>query len=161
MANHEVMSAAAVENSLPISIDQHSQVVEWIAQMRTASQFLYGEANRARILELADYYRRQIRPHFTYEEQILFPRVRELEPDPELHARLAEFEREHEELLLRLDILIEDLIAVAQDELNGPDHVLTTRRARLGIDLLLLHAAHEDEVLMPLFEKHREALGST
>ncbi len=131
---------------------------EWITQMRVAADFLYGEAQPKQLRELADFYRREVRPHFAYEERKLFPALRELEPDPELHARLAVFEREHTALLASLDPLIDNIEAVAGGALPGPQIADSGRRARLVIDLLLLHAAEEDDLLLPLLERHREAL---
>ena len=126
--------------------------------MRVASSFLYGEANRREIQALASFYQREVRPHFAYEEQCLFPALLRLEPDPELADRLGEFEREHAVLLEKLDPLIEDLRSVAAGELSGPQLVDISRRARLVIDLMLLHAAQEDDLMLPLFERHERVL---
>ncbi len=148
------MSAALELPPLPVMAEQHGQVAEWIAHMRAASDFLYGTASPSRLLALADYYHREVRPHFAYEERRLFPALRQLEDDPALHATLERFEDEHVQLLTSLDSLIENLRAVAAGDLNGPMLAQTSRRARLAIDLLLLHAAQEDDVLLPLIEKH-------
>ncbi len=132
----------------------HDQISEWLAQMRKAAAFLYGEATSAEIAALANFYQREVRPHFAYEEQRLFPALRRLDPAPELHQALAEFEREHVVLIEKLDPLIEDLRAIAKGLLSGPQLVDISRRARLVIDLLLLHAAQEDDVMLPLFERY-------
>jgi hemerythrin-like domain-containing protein len=150
--------SAAYDYSLPVHAEHHDQVREWITQMRIASDFLYGDADAAQVRALAGFYRREVRPHFAYEERKLFPALRELEPDPELHARLDAFEREHLELLAGLDALVENLEAIASGALPGPRLDASSRRARLAIDLLLLHAAEEDDLLLPLIERHRGAL---
>ncbi len=150
--------SAAPEHHLPTHAEHHDQVREWITQMRMASDFLYGESDTEKLMELADFYRREVRPHFAYEERKLFPAIRELEPDPGLHARLAAFEREHVELLANLDTLIENLETIADGLLPGPQVAMSSQRARLAIDLLLMHAAEEDDLLLPLIERHRGAL---
>jgi len=152
------MSAAEVLNPQPRLADEHDQIAEWITHMRAASDFLYGEAGPSRIRRLAAFYERKVRPHFRYEEEQLFPALRRIDPDPELHDRLANFEREHDRLLEDLDQLISSLRAIAEGSMGGPELVRTSRQSRLTIDLLLLHAAQEDDVLLPLLERYEQEI---
>ncbi len=148
------MSAAELIPQQPRLADEHDQIAEWITHMRAASDFLYGDAGPARLRRLAAFYERNVRPHFRYEEEQLFPALRRIDRDPDLHDQLASFEREHAQLLDNLDQLIANLRAIAEGAMGGPEMARTTRQSRLAIDLLLLHAAQEDDVLLPLLERY-------
>jgi hypothetical protein len=137
---------------------QHHAVGEWLTQMHLASDFLLGKRDRARVQQLAHHYRRWVEPHFRYEEQHLFPAIRQATGGGAIIARLAAFEEEHRVLEARVETLLQDLETLMDSELNEVQAAETARRCRLIIDRLLLHAAQEDDLLQPLMEQHREAL---
>jgi hemerythrin-like domain-containing protein len=137
---------------------QHAAVGEWLTQMRLASDFLLGQRDPELVRRLARHYRCWVRPHFRYEEERLFPAIRQLVGGATIAARLAAFEAEHRVLEARVEALLEELDALASGELNELQEDDTARRCRLIIDRVLLHAAQEDDLLQPLMEQHRAAL---
>lgn len=137
---------------------EHAQVTEWLEQMRAAAGFLYHGEQAHGVERLRIFYRNNVRKHFDYEEQQLFPALRAACPSPELNEALDEYLDEHSRLLPRLDELLLLLDRPSTASPREPAYRETLRRARLVIDHLMVHAANEDDVLLPLLERHRDGL---
>ncbi len=139
-------------------IEEHAQVSEWLLQMRAAAGFLYGHQGATRVERLVDYYDNNVLPHFRYEEERLFPALLQICPSPELRGKLEGFVAEHRELLPRIDELLSLLKRIVAGEVDDLDRDQVERRARLVVDRVMVHASEEDDALLPLFERHRDAL---
>jgi hemerythrin-like domain-containing protein len=142
---------------------QHRQISEWASLVRVATLLQPGALARPRVARLRHFYRDTMLAHFAFEERTLFPALLAVCGTAYLEHRLRSFVEEHDELRLRIEVLLADL-----DSLGGPVEAreaedAVVRRGRLTIDRLLEHAAEEDELLLPLLERHRgelrEALG--
>ncbi len=138
--------------------EQHGQISEWASQMRASAAFAHGLLTPGRVERLARFYRSKVLNHFRYEERVLFPALLEICGSPTLEERFAAFISDHDELRLRIEILLGDLGCLTSP---GADEALErsiVRRAQLTIDRLLEHAAAEDALLMPLMERHGAAV---
>jgi hemerythrin-like domain-containing protein len=141
------------------SIDeQHGQMAEWAAQVRAAAAFVPGQLDLERVARLRRFYQGTVLGHFRFEERVLFPALRSELDDPALAEELAAFAREHEELRLRLAILLDDLETLAQPGRSFALEAEVVRRAQLTIERLKEHAAAEDVLLAPLLERHGAAV---
>jgi len=144
--------------------EQHGQISEWAAQVRASAAFVPGQLGLERVVRLSRFYRSMVLPHFRYEERYLFPALLVVCGSESLGERLAAITAEHDELRLRIEILLSDLDSLASPDRTEALERATIRRAQLTIDRLMEHAAAEDALLLPLLERHgagvRAVLGS-
>lgn len=138
--------------------EQHGQITEWATQVRAAAAFVPGELTPERVERLSRFYRIKVLPHFRYEERHLFPALLRICGTPSLTQRLLAIAEEHDELRLRIEILLGDLDSLVSSERSEGLEQATVRRAQLTIDRLMEHAAAEDALVLPLLVRHRAAL---
>jgi hemerythrin-like domain-containing protein len=138
--------------------EQHGQITEWAAQVRASAAFVPGQLSPERVARLARFYRDKVLPHFRYEERHLFPALLRICGTPSLTQRLLAITQEHDELRLRIEILLGDLDSLATPGRSEALERATVRRAQLTIDRLLEHAAAEDALVLPLLVRHRVEL---
>jgi hemerythrin-like domain-containing protein len=134
--------------------EQHGWISEQAVQMAAAEDLRQGQLGPERVMQLIRFYRGMVLPHFDYEERFLFPALLRVCGTPRLAEQLAQLVDEHDELRLRIEILVSDLESLeagGRDEALERDIVL---RAGIGVDRLVQHAALEDAIMMPLLRRH-------
>jgi hemerythrin-like domain-containing protein len=152
-----MLGGATPDLMLPLE-EQHGQITEWAAQVRASVAFAPGQLGPERVARLIRFYRDKVLPHFRYEERQLFPALIEICGSPSLEQRLLAIAEEHDELRLRIEILLGDLDSLATPDRGEGLERAAARRAQLTIDRLLEHAAAEDALVIPLLIRHGAAL---
>jgi hemerythrin-like domain-containing protein len=134
--------------------DQHGWISEQAVQLSAAEDLRQGLLSPERVDQLVRFYKGMVLPHFEYEERFLFPALLKVCGTPRLAEQLAQLVDEHDELRLRIDILVADLESL-EDRPGDPDFERdVVRRARIGVDSLVKHAASEDDITLPLLRRH-------
>ena len=123
------MLDGGVHDPLRTLEEQHGQISEWAAQVHASAAFVAGQLSPGRAERLAEFYRGKVLNHFRYEERILFPALLEVCGSPTLERRFQAIIEEHDELRLRIEILLADLDGLASGAGDGALERSVVRRA--------------------------------
>ncbi len=142
---------------LHMLIKGHESVSEWIENLWNA----VGVAEAASIEDVdlvIRFFGQHVREHFLYEEMQLFPVLLRVDPDPATGKLVERLRLEHVAILSGCSALMGNLAWC----MTAPDPVARIgafrAEARGLIDLVLAHAAYEDEHLLPRVMLNRAAI---
>jgi len=148
------MSRTDPRDPLQAIDEEHGLIAEWAALARAAAGLEPGALDPDRLAWLRGFYGNGVLGHFAYEERHLFPAMLEVCGTPLLAGRIRGLLQEHEELRLRLEILLDDLSSLTGSPGEGGEEREVLGRARLTIASLEAHARAEDTLLGPLLAAH-------
>lgn len=97
--------------------------------------------------ELRAEFEERIRPHFEFEEEHLFPVLVDVSADPAVSQLVDALKGEHRQVSERFTALLSEDSAAESKEILSQT-----------LDVLLEHAKHEDEQLLPLVKQHADAI---
>ncbi len=129
-------------------ISEYAELYESLLHLRT------DQAAWAKIPETVAVLSNAITRHFLYEETLVFPKLAGHLRQPSVQKLLGLLQAEHDEIRA----LFQDLKKILRAAQQDPRQLANAKtKGREMIDLLLTHAAREDDRLIPLIRRHPDA----
>ncbi len=133
-------------------VEEHELAGAWGRNLLSVLELKQSLGRPARLESLEIYWHDQVVPHLEFEEERLFPVLREVCPSSELSTVLDTLSEEH----VRLQRSFNEAIRAAREPPGGETSFAES--ARDAISSLLDHAKREDTELVPLVEGHLRAI---
>jgi len=152
MANDELPSQDLPEEMLR----QHAAVSEWAQVLEAAGQLLDQTSGELDQGAIERFFKHNVHDHTQFEEGVVFPAVLGTDPGPAIEALIHELRKEH--------IAISRTVGALFVALRGAHRADEAQRRALSrevkrlVEALLLHAAKEDDQLLPYLTEHQQAL---
>ncbi len=136
-------------------LSDHTQVSEWLENLRDSMDLLHCGGTRPDYLALESYFRRNVREHFLYEENVVFPAIETLEPEVAVVELLQRLRRDHAEILSDVAGFFGRLSRLLlRDPQTAETHQICEEVRRL-VERILDHARLEDRELIPIIKRSR------
>jgi len=141
---------------LLLFVEGHDGVSEWLHNLEATVHLRQGGEN-ASLDTIRAYFDENVRAHFTFEEEVLFPILVSLDQSPELRDLIQELRCQHIEIVNDASLMFQELALAAATASKGglPDQEALVRPL---VDKIMQHAAVEDHRLLPIVKVHREEI---
>jgi len=140
-------------------IDGHHHVSEWLLALESAIGLLQAY-EPADLRELQSWFSIHVRRHFLFEESRVFPALEAIDGQGRAGALVEELRREHLDILTRSGHIFADLARCVASGRDAERVRAVSERARVLVADVLAHAEREDAELLPLVQRHRQAIAT-
>lgn len=125
---------------------ERKDIMQKLARNLNDDAFFWDDA-----FKVVNFFDTEVKKHFEIEEKVLFPVIMKLCPK-ESCGRIAEIAAEHAPIIKQ----VEELERIARSHASSPDKNSREKLAKTAgniLELVIMHAHHEDSELFPLIKK--------
>ncbi len=136
-------------------IDDHKDISEYVEDFGKILTFLHDEKAKNRLESVRTFMSENLREHFRFEEEVVFPAVLLHVATPESVKLILELQKEHGAMLETIDECLPVVFG-----LDSPADKAMHDRMEVDIRKIvsrkLAHASKEDDKLLPIIEQNKQ-----
>ncbi len=136
-------------------IKDHEEVSEYLENFKEILGFLHNGEAWKKIKPIENFFKKNVRSHFEFEEKIIFPTILLEAATPESIKLILELQREHGSILKELEEF-QNIVSKSTVPLDKEMSDRLNVVGRVIIDSILLHASKEDDKLLPILRKNKQ-----
>ncbi len=149
--------AVSPHDPMMLFVQGHDGVSEWLHNLEATVSIRQDSDSEVTFDEIRDYFHKNVREHFAFEEEVVFPALLTLEPSDELRDLIRELRMQHITLVNDASHMFQELALLAAQG-YGRKIPEAKRLVQPIVERILAHAALEDHHIFPLLKTRREAV---